>query len=160
MRGRCLSSMENLSIVLEQLNDSLTENNTTSFCLALLEYSGVTFSNGYKIVTQMYYTANIPDIVVKVLRNQNNIFVMECKGGNRSRIKPYTDGKNQIVRCMTSLRSGNGFLVFPQFICHFNKHLGVAEEIKRIDNEKLQELISMIQEVASSQIPQNKNKIF
>jgi hypothetical protein len=140
--------MENLRTVLEQLSDSLTENDTTSFCLALLEYSGITFSNGYKITTQMYYVANVPDVVVRVLRNQNNIFVMECKGGDGNRARPYSDGREQISRYMSSLNFDNGFLVFPQFIAHFNKHLGDVKEIKRLDNENLEEIINTIQKAA------------
>jgi hypothetical protein len=97
----------------------------------------------------MYYAANIPDIVVSVLKNQNNIFVMECKGGNGNRNKPYNEGRDQISRCMKSLNFDNGFLVFPQFTSYFGKHLGEINEIKKIENEDLQGLINEIQRVAN-----------
>lgn len=57
---------------------------------------------------------------------------MKCKRDDGKRARPYSDDREKISRCMSSLNSDNGFLVLPQFTIHLNKHLGDVEEIKKL----------------------------
>lgn len=105
--------MENLKLILADVEETYSENDVTALCHGIIELSGKTLLNGYKIVTQANYLRYVPDIVIRILKNNKPHIVIECKGGNGNAPKHYDKSMSQIKDYMINLEFPFGFLVFP-----------------------------------------------
>ncbi|KXN65201.1 hypothetical protein CONCODRAFT_13299 [Conidiobolus coronatus NRRL 28638] len=108
--------MDKLKEILQDVKATFSENDVTTLCLCLLEISGKTFANGYRITTQANYGASVPDIIVRIFHDKRPLIVIECKGGSVNASAHYSNSLEQIKVYMRSLTFPYGFLVFPERI--------------------------------------------
>ncbi|KXN67838.1 hypothetical protein CONCODRAFT_10020 [Conidiobolus coronatus NRRL 28638] len=142
--------MESLKILLEQVEETYSENDVTSLCLCMLELAGKTFTNGYKITTQAVSLDLIPDISIRILFNNNPLIVIECKGGNGHASNHYNKSLKQIKNYIEILQYPYGFLVFPNrsiFLTKGNREANIKAEWENNTLDNTKDIIDTIKDL-------------
>lgn len=134
---------DNLKTLIRQSIKSGVESDVSSACLGVLEVSGKTLANGYKIIPEYNYGGGRPDIVVRVIKDSRLIMLFECKGQG-SNLK---DAKNQIRKYLSDLNCEIGFLVYPDrfFIYKHNKNVILYDVLDMEDD--IDDIITLVSNI-------------